>query len=69
VEINESEIGGKFWRVASIGACGLMLFRHFWKRPASPPYFKRLRELRDELTGKLGIALPVLSMECLTILR
>jgi len=26
------------------------------------PYFKRLRELRDELTGKLGIALPVLSM-------
>jgi PLP dependent protein len=26
------------------------------------PYFRRLRELRDELTGKLGIALPVLSM-------
>jgi len=26
------------------------------------PYFKRLRELRDELAGKLGIALPVLSM-------
>src|SRR6266849_10401139 len=26
------------------------------------PYFRRLRELRDELTGKLGIDLPVLSM-------
>src|SRR5258708_5897383 len=26
------------------------------------PYFRRLRELRDELPGKLGIALPVLSM-------
>jgi pyridoxal phosphate enzyme (YggS family) len=26
------------------------------------PYFRRLRELRDELAGKLGIALPVLSM-------
>jgi PLP dependent protein len=26
------------------------------------PYFRRLRELRDELTGKLGIALPALSM-------
>ena len=26
------------------------------------PYFRRLRELRDELTRKLGIALPVLSM-------
>jgi|SRR5713226_540162 pyridoxal phosphate enzyme (YggS family) len=26
------------------------------------PYFRRLRELRDELTGRLGIALPVLSM-------
>ncbi len=26
------------------------------------PYFRRLRELRDELTGKLDIALPVLSM-------
>jgi pyridoxal phosphate enzyme (YggS family) len=25
-------------------------------------YFRRLRELRDELPGKLGIALPVLSM-------
>jgi len=26
------------------------------------PYFRRLRELRDELTAKLGIDLPVLSM-------
>jgi uncharacterized pyridoxal phosphate-containing UPF0001 family protein len=25
-------------------------------------YFRRLRELRDELAGKLDIALPVLSM-------
>jgi PLP dependent protein len=26
------------------------------------PYFRRLRELRDELNGRLGIGLPVLSM-------
>jgi uncharacterized pyridoxal phosphate-containing UPF0001 family protein len=26
------------------------------------PYFRRLKELRGELTKKLGIALPVLSM-------
>src|SRR5713226_2537746 len=26
------------------------------------PYFRRLRELRDDLAGKLGLALPVLSM-------
>jgi pyridoxal phosphate enzyme (YggS family) len=26
------------------------------------PYFQRLRKLRDELTGKIGSALPVLSM-------
>src|SRR2546429_234802 len=26
------------------------------------PYFRRLRDLRDELAGKLGLALPVLSM-------
>ena len=26
------------------------------------PYFRRLKELRDELTKNLGVALPVLSM-------
>jgi PLP dependent protein len=26
------------------------------------PYFRRLRELRDDLAKKLGLALPVLSM-------
>jgi uncharacterized pyridoxal phosphate-containing UPF0001 family protein len=26
------------------------------------PYFRRLRELRDDLTGAIGRALPVLSM-------
>jgi PLP dependent protein len=26
------------------------------------PYFRRLRELRDELRAKLGLPLPVLSM-------
>jgi uncharacterized pyridoxal phosphate-containing UPF0001 family protein len=26
------------------------------------PFFRRLRELRQELRGKLGLALPVLSM-------
>jgi hypothetical protein len=39
----------------------------FTPSPSSPsdsvrPYFRRLRELRDQLTAKLGLDLPVLSM-------
>jgi PLP dependent protein len=42
---------------------GLMCIPPFLEKAEQVrPYFKRLRELRDELIGKLGIALPVLSM-------
>ncbi len=42
---------------------GLMCIPPFLEKAEQVrPYFKRLRELRDELVGKLGIELPVLSM-------
>ncbi len=42
---------------------GLMCIPPFLERAEQVrPHFKHLRELRDELRGKLGIALPVLSM-------
>jgi len=42
---------------------GLMCIPPFLEKAEQVrPYFKRLRELRDELVGKLGIELPVLSV-------
>ena len=42
---------------------GLMCIPPFLEKAEQVrPYFRCLRELRDELNGKLGIALPVLSM-------
>jgi pyridoxal phosphate enzyme (YggS family) len=42
---------------------GLMCIPPFLEKAEQVrPYFRRLRELRDELAGKLGLALPVLSM-------
>ena len=42
---------------------GLMCIPPFLEKAEQVrPYFRRLRELRDELAGKLGIELPVLSM-------
>jgi len=42
---------------------GLMCIPPFLEKAEQVrPYFRRLRELRDELSGKLGIALLVLSM-------
>ena len=42
---------------------GLMCIPPFLEKAEQVrPYFRRLRELRDELVGKLGIELPVLSM-------
>jgi pyridoxal phosphate enzyme (YggS family) len=42
---------------------GLMCIPPFLEEPEQVrPYFRRLRELRDDLIKKLGLALPVLSM-------
>lgn len=41
---------------------GLMCIPPFLEAEAVRPYFRRLRELREELKTKLGLALPVLSM-------
>jgi pyridoxal phosphate enzyme (YggS family) len=42
---------------------GLMCIPPFLEKAEQVrPYFKHLRELRDELIGKLGVTLPVLSM-------
>jgi pyridoxal phosphate enzyme (YggS family) len=42
---------------------GLMCIPPFLEKAEQVrPYFRHLRELRDELAGKLGFALPVLSM-------
>jgi pyridoxal phosphate enzyme (YggS family) len=42
---------------------GLMCIPPFLENAESVrPYFRRLRELRDDLTKRLGLALPVLSM-------
>jgi len=56
-------IGGKGCRSDPTGACGTDVHSSVVEKAEQVrPYFGRLRELRDELTGKLGIALPVLSM-------
>lgn len=42
---------------------GLMTIPPFFEEPErARPYFRKLRELRDELSARLGRALPVLSM-------
>ena len=42
---------------------GLMCIPPFLSEPEQVrPYFRRLRELQDKVVGKLGVALPVLSM-------
>jgi len=42
---------------------GLMCIPPFLEEPEQVrPYFRRLRELRDRLVARLGVALPVLSM-------
>lgn len=49
--------------VPRIELAGLMCIPPFFEEPEKArPYFRRLRELRDELREKLGRQLPVLSM-------
>ncbi len=64
VELNElPALAEGVANLARLELTGLMCIPPFLEKAEQVrPYFRRLRDLRDELTGKLGIALPVLSM-------
>jgi pyridoxal phosphate enzyme (YggS family) len=64
VEINElSALAEKVAGLTRLELAGLMCIPPFLEKTERVrPYFRRLRELRDELSGKLAVALPVLSM-------
>jgi PLP dependent protein len=64
VEISElSALVEKFAELPRLELAGLMCIPPFLEEAERVrPYFKRLRELREDLTQKLGLALPVLSM-------
>jgi pyridoxal phosphate enzyme (YggS family) len=64
VEVNElPKLAESFGDLPRLELAGLMCIPPFLEKAEQVrPYFKRLRELRDELTGRLGIALPILSM-------
>ncbi len=64
VEINElSALAERVAALSRLELAGLMCVPPFLERAEQVrPHFRRLRELRDELTGKVGMALPVLSM-------
>jgi uncharacterized pyridoxal phosphate-containing UPF0001 family protein len=63
-EIDElPKLAESFGDLPRLELAGLMCIPPFLEKAEQVrPYLKRLRELRDELTGRLGIALPVLSM-------
>jgi PLP dependent protein len=64
VEISElPALVEKFAQLPRLELAGLMCIPPFLEEAERVrPYFKRLRELREDLTQKLGLALPVLSM-------
>src|SRR5438445_3847518 len=64
VEINElPKLAESFGDLPRLELAGLMCIPPFLEKAEQVhPYFKRLRELRDELTRRLGIDLPALSM-------
>src|SRR6266550_2001879 len=64
VEIDElPKLAESFGDLPRLELAGLMCIPPFLEKAEQVrPYFKRLRELRDELAGKSGFALPVLSM-------
>jgi len=64
VEISElPALAGKFADLRQLELAGLMCIPPFLEDAEHiRPYFRRLRELRDDLTKRLGLALPVLSM-------
>jgi len=64
VEISElSALAEKFAEMPRLELAGLMCIPPFLEDAERVrPYFRRLRELREDLAEKLGLALPVLSM-------
>src|SRR6266478_808860 len=64
VEIRElATLAEKCAELPRLQLAGLMCIPPFLEKAEQVrPYFKRLRELRDELVGKLGIELPVMSV-------
>jgi len=64
VEINElPALAERVADLSRLELAGLMCIPPFLEEAERVrPYFKRLRDVRDELTGKMGRALPVLSM-------
>jgi len=64
VEINElPALAERVADLPRLELAGLMCIPPFLEEAERVrPYFKRLRDVRDELTGKMGRALPVLSM-------
>ena len=57
------ELAEKIMMLPRLDLAGLMCIPPFLDEPEQVrPYFRRLRELRDELTAKFGRQLPVLSM-------
>jgi PLP dependent protein len=63
-EIGEvAALAGRCAELPRLQVAGLMCIPPFLEKAEQVrPYFRRLRELRDELAEKLSIALPVLSM-------
>src|SRR5712671_5472507 len=64
VEINElPKLAESFGDLPRLELAGLMCIPPFLEEAERVrPYFRRLRELRDELKKRFGLALPVLSM-------
>jgi PLP dependent protein len=64
VEIAQLEaLAEKVVALPHLNLAGLMCIPPFFENPTEArPYFRKLRELRDGLTARLGLALPVLSM-------
>jgi PLP dependent protein len=56
------ELAEKIAELPLLELAGLMCIPPFFEAERGRPYFRRLRELRDELRAKLGLPLPVLSM-------
>jgi len=57
------DLAARIAELPRLHLAGLMCIPPFFEETERVrPYFRRLRELRDELTKNLGVALPVLSM-------
>lgn len=62
-ELDLPELAEKVYRLPRLELAGLMCIPPFLAEPERVrPYFSRLRELREQVAGRLGRRLPVLSM-------